>query len=39
MGPWLLVVLAAGLVAMAIMLVGIQFIKSLFPGEPGEQGE
>lgn len=30
MGPWLFVVLLVGLVVMAIMLVAIQFVKSLF---------
>ena len=37
MGPGLLVVLLAGLVVMAVMLVAIQFVKSVFAGDSREQ--
>ncbi len=37
LGPWLLIVLVVGLVAMAIMLVAIQFVKSFFLGDDYEQ--
>jgi prepilin signal peptidase PulO-like enzyme (type II secretory pathway) len=36
MGPGLLVILLAGLVVMAIMLVAIQFVKSIFAGDSRE---
>lgn len=37
MGPGLLIVLLAGLVVMAIMLIAIQFVKSVFAGDAQEQ--
>ena len=35
--PWLLIVLLVGLVAMAIMLVMIQFVKSFFLSDDGQE--